>query len=85
MEKKTFVNTLALWTAIVAAVVIAVIGLCFGHVIEGSLFKEVAKWIVVGIGIIAILEGLLYSSIGPLIWHWKEKRKDEKTDTVDKA
>ena len=85
MEKKTFMTKLAVWTAVVTAVIIAIIGLCFGHVIEGSLFKEVTKWIVVGLGVIAILEGLIYSSVGPLIWHMMEKKKDEKTDTVGKA
>lgn len=85
MEKKTFVNRLALWVAVVAAIIIAVIGLCFGHVIEGTLFKEVTKWIVVGLGVIAILEGFIFSSLGPLIWHRLEMKKNEKTDTVDKA
>ena len=62
--------------AIVAALVVAVIGLCFGKVIEGSLFAEVAKWIVMGAVVIAILEGFTYF-LAPLYWHFKIERKHE--------
>ena len=36
MDKITFVKRVAIWVAVVAALIIAVIGLCFGRVIEGS-------------------------------------------------
>lgn len=84
MEKKAFVKKLAIDVAIVMAVAIALIGVCFGHVIEGNLFAEIAKWVVVGLGIIGIVEAFIYLAIGPLAWHWKEKKGNEKTDTVDK-
>ena len=85
MEKKTFVIKFAAWAAVIIAVIIAILGIGWGKVIEGTLFAEVTKWITVGIGVIVLIEGLLLSTIIPLAWHWKEKRKDEKTDTVDKA
>lgn len=74
MDKRTFCKRVAIWTAVIAAAVIAVIGLCFGRVIEGSLFAEVAKWIVMGLVVIGILEGFVYF-LAPLYWHFKIERK----------
>ena len=59
----------ALWVAVVAAAVIAVLGLCFGRVIEGSLAAEVGKWVLMGLLVIGILEGFVYF-LGPLVWHF---------------
>ena len=58
-----------IWVAVVAVVIVAVIGLCFGKVIEGSLFAEVAKWVLMGLVVIGILEGFVYF-LGPLVWHF---------------
>ena len=55
--------------AVIAAAAIAVIGLCFGRVIEGSLAAEVGKWVLMGLVVIGILEGFVYF-LGPLIWHF---------------
>ena len=74
MDKRTFCKRVAIWTAVIAAAVIAVIGLCFGRVIEGSLFAEVAKWIVISLAVIGILEGFVYF-LAPLYWHFKIERK----------
>ncbi len=74
MDKRTFCKRVAIWTAVIAAAVIAVIGLCFGRVIEGSLFAEVAKWIVMGLAVIGILVGFVYF-LAPLYWHFKLERK----------
>lgn len=74
MDKRTFCKRVAIWVAVIAAAVIAVIGLCFGRVIEGSLFAEVAKWIVMGLAVIGILEGFVYF-LAPLYWHFKIERK----------
>lgn len=72
----TFCKRVAIWVAVIAAALIAVIGLCFGRVIEGSLFAEVAKWVVMGLVVIGILEGFIYSSLGGIIYHfWYEKRE----------
>lgn len=69
MDQRTFVKRVAIWVAVVAAVIVAVIGLCFGKVIEGSLFAEVAKWALMGLVVIGILEGFVYF-LGPLVWHF---------------
>ena len=90
MEKKTYVKKLALWTLIGGYVIALIVGLCFGKVIEGSLFAEISKWFVVSTGVIAILEGFLYIGVGGILYHFvherkMEKKKDEKADTVGKA
>ena len=69
MDQRKFVKRVAVWVAVITAVVVAVIGLCFGRVIEGSLFAEVAKWVLMGLVIIGILEGFVYF-LGPLVWHF---------------
>ena len=69
MDKITFVKRVAIWVAVVAVLAIAVIGLCFGRVIEGSLAAEVGKWVLMGLVVIGILEGFVYF-LGPLIWHF---------------
>lgn len=69
IDQRTFVIRVAIWVAIVAAVIVAAIGLCFGKVIEGSLFAEVAKWVLMGLVVIGILEGFVYF-LGPLVWHF---------------
>ena len=69
MDIRTFVKRVAIWVAVVAALIIAVIGLCFGRVIEGSLAAEVGKWVLMGLVVIGILEGFVYF-LGPLIWHF---------------
>lgn len=70
----TFCKRVAIWVAVIAAALIAVIGLCFGRVIEGSLFAEVAKWVVMGLVVIGILEGFVYF-LAPLYWHFYIERK----------
>lgn len=74
MDKRTFCKKVAIWVAVIAVVLIAIIGLCFGKVIEGSLFAEIAKWVVMGLVVIGILEGFVYF-LAPLYWHFKIERK----------
>lgn len=69
MDKIAFVKRVAIWVAVVAALAIAVIGLCFGRVIEGSLAAEIGKWVLMSLVVIGILEGFVYF-LGPLIWHF---------------
>lgn len=68
MDKKTFCIQVAIWTAVIAAVIIATIGLSCGKQIETTLFGEVSKWIVMGLAVIGILEGFVYF-LAPLVWH----------------
>jgi len=60
----------ALWTAIIVAVVMLIIGLCFGKVIEANIWEEIGKWIVGGLGIVGIFEVFAYI-LAPLFWHIK--------------
>lgn len=76
MDKQTFCKRVAIWVAVIAAALIAVIGLCFGKVIEESLFAEVMKWVVMGAVVIGILEGFVYH-LAPLIWHFTIERRDK--------
>ena len=69
MDQRTFVKRVALWVAVVAAVVIAVLGLCFGRVIEESQAAEVGKWVLMVVLVIGVLEGFVYF-LGPLVWHF---------------
>jgi hypothetical protein len=64
-----------IWTAIVVAVVIALLGICFGKVVEATLAEEIGKWIVMGIFIIGIFEVFAYV-LAPFFYHWiYDKRK----------
>lgn len=83
MEKKKFVIKFAVWTAVIAALVLLVLGLGWGSVIEETLFGEVTKWIVIGIGVITIVEGFVFSTIAPLVWHQKQKKGKNETSKVD--
>lgn len=76
MEKKVFVKRMAIWVAVVCAVILLILGLGWGKVIEGSLFAEVSKWVFMGILVIGIPEGFVYF-LGPLIWHHTYGKKKE--------
>ena len=79
MNKLTYCKRFMLWTAIIVAVIILIIGLCFGKVIEANLVEEVGKWIVGGLGIIGIFEVFAYI-LAPLFWHIKYDGKSDKED-----
>ena len=74
MDKMTFCKRVAIWVAVIAAAIIAVIGLCFGKQIETTLFGEISKWVVMGAAIIGILEAFVYF-LAPLYWHFYIERK----------
>ena len=57
----------AIWTAVVVAVVMLVLGLCFGRVIEETLFGEVMKWVVMTAVIIGIFEVFAYT-VGQIVY-----------------
>ena len=76
MDKTTFTKKVALWVAVIAAALMLVIGLCFGKVIEGSLFAEIAKWVVMTLLVIGILEAFAYF-LAPLYYHFVIEKRDE--------
>ena len=68
MDKLVFCKRFMLWTAIIVAVIIAVLGLLFGRVVEDTLAEEIGKWIVMGIFIIGIFEVFSYV-LAPFFYH----------------
>lgn len=68
-----------LWTAVAVAVVMLIIGLCFGKVVEANLAEEVGKWIVMAIVLIGILEVFAYI-LAPFVWHMLYDGKDMDMD-----
>lgn len=68
MNIRTFCKRFMLWTAIIVAVIIAVLGLCFGKVVEATLAEEIGKWIVMGIFVIGTCEVFAYI-LAPVIYH----------------
>ena len=68
MNIRTFCKRFMLWTAIIVAVIIAVLGLCFGKVVEATLAEEIGKWVVMGIFVIGIFELFAYI-LSPVIYH----------------
>ncbi len=84
MIQTEFIKKLAMWVAIVGAVIALVIGLCFGRVVEDSLFAEICKWIVCSAGVIGILEGFIAMGVGGILYHfWYEKRQKPEGKTPD--
>ena len=74
MDKLLFCKSFKLWTAIIVAVVIAILGLLFGRVVEDTLVAEIGKWIVMGIFIIGIFEVFAYV-LAPFFYHWIYDKK----------
>ena len=82
MDKKTFAKRIMLWTAIVVAVVMLILGLLFGKVIEANIWEEIGKWIVVSLGLICIFEVFAYI-LAPFIWHCIYDKKGISSDSMD--
>ena len=68
-DKRKFCKRFMIMTAVIVAVVIAVLGVCFGKVVEATLAEEIGKWIVMGIFIIGIFEVFAYV-LAPFFYHW---------------
>ena len=75
-DKVKFMLKGAMWIAIITTLVVAGIGLIWGSVIEGSLFAEVAKWAVMNLVIVGILESFWYT-LGQIAYHWTKGYKDK--------
>ena len=76
MEQKTYVKRFAIWTAVIVVAIIALCGLFFGKVVEENIFAEVAKWVVMTIGLLGIIiEPLVIFVIAPFCYHWKYDKK----------
>ena len=75
MDIRTYSKRFMMWTAIVVAVVIAVIGLCFGKVVEDTLAEEIGKWILKGLFVVGIFVVFAYI-LAPFFYHmFYDKKK----------
>ena len=61
MDIKTFCKRFMLWTAIITAVIMLILGICFGKVIEANIWEEICKWIVMTLVIVGIFEVFAYT------------------------
>ena len=68
IDKRTFCKRFMIGTAVVVAIAVAVIGLCFGRMVEATLAEEVGKWVLMGIFLIGIFEVFAYI-LAPLVYH----------------
>lgn len=75
MEKKDLFVKIMAWIAIVVFLVVEIIGLCFGKVIEGSLFAEVMKWLVWGIVLAGVVCGIYYALVATIVSRKKDIEK----------
>ena len=69
-----FMKNGAIWIAVITTIVVAACGLLFGSIIEATLFEEIAKYAVMNLGIIGILETFWYT-LGQLAYHWTDDYK----------
>ena len=76
MKFRDFMVKGAIWVAVICTIVVAVCGLIWGSVIEATLFEEIAKYAVVNLGIIVVLETLWYT-FGQFMFHWMDDYKDK--------
>lgn len=61
MDIRTFCKRFMLWTAVAVAVVMLILGLCFGKVIEANIWEEIGKWVVMTLFIIIGMEVFAYT------------------------
>lgn len=61
MDIRTYCKKFMIWTAVAVAIILLVLGLCFGKVIEANIYEEVGKWIFMGLLIICSCEALAYT------------------------
>lgn len=62
--------------AIAVFAIVEIIGLCAGKVIEGSLFAEVAKWVVMGAAIAGVVCGLAWIPVSIYLQRHKDEAQD---------
>ena len=68
-----------IWTSVVVAVVMLIIGLCFGKVIEANIWEEIGKWIVMTFVLIGIMEVFAYT-LSQFVYHLIYDKKKKELD-----
>lgn len=76
MEQVKYVKKFSIWTAIICAAIFAVWNVLDFHMIEATMFEEVAKRVVVSAGVIGIvILPLTVFIIAPFCYHIKHDKK----------
>lgn len=75
MDQKTYVKKFMLWTGIAAAVIMLIVSLCTFKVIEANAFEEIAKRVVMCLGILGGYELFAMWIFGPMFYHFGYERK----------
>ena len=73
MEKKDLFIKIMIWIAVVVFLIVEVIGLCWGRVIEGSVFAEVMKWLVWGVALAGLVCGTVWALVATIVSRKKDK------------
>lgn len=74
MDKKGFIIKVEAAIFVITFIVIAVIGILKGKVVEGSVAEEIAKWVVMDIGMSAFICALLFWPVRV----WADRRYKDK-------
>ena len=76
MDQRTYIINRSIWLAVILAIISAVCNILNFKVIEETLFLEIAKRVLVSIGVIVPWVGLMAYTLIPLCFHHVyEKRK----------
>ena len=74
MDKAKFAKRVAIWTAIITALIIAVVNIVKWNVVEANTFEEITKIVFMGLGIIVVIECLV---LWPALTIYDHKHKDD--------
>lgn len=78
MDQKTYVKKIMLWTGIAAAVIMLIVNLCTFKVVEANAFEEIAKRVVMCLGILGGYELFAAFIFGPLCYHHIYEKRHRK-------
>jgi len=72
-KKKSFIKIMAV-IAVAVFLLVEIIGLGWGKVIEGTLFAEVAKWLVMGVGLAGLVCGICWALVATFVSRKEDKK-----------
>ena len=75
MDKKTYIAKFMLWTGIVAAVIMFIYHIVTFKVVEANTFEEIAKRVLMCLGILGGYELFAMWIFGPMFYHFGYERK----------
>jgi DMSO/TMAO reductase YedYZ heme-binding membrane subunit len=75
MNKETYVKKFMIITAVIIAVVMAILHVIFFKQVEETVFLEIAKRVFMSIGILGVWELFAAFCFGPLAYHFGPERR----------